>query len=375
VTCRLAISIVLACAGSARADDWTGGVEAGAEADSNVRRVEVGPQATEAPIAAGLARLGGRAAGRGITRYGSWIVDGLGLLRAVAAPADTGESVGVLAGDARWDVAIPRRAARAFVRADVYDVLSIGDLPSTRAFESRGAEAGVVVADGDRKITVSGGARDFTYKPDRDFDWYGPSLGVRVDAPLWHAAGDDPRSLDLAADYRFERRSFSGLAYADGCAPGAAPDPMCYVPTTAKRADLHHRALARLTYTGERVLSAGYELVVADSTSYGQSVIRHRVLASATSELGARVIATASAILELDQYPAPLLVARDVSGMSFSSIDDDNRNMVSILLGRPITGDWSVEARWAYWANAFSSDAYSFHRQLFYVGIVWGALH
>ncbi len=365
----------MVCAGRARADDWTGGLEAGGEADSNVRRVEVGPDTTEQPIAAGLFRLGGRAAGRGTTRYGSWIVDGLGLLRAVAAPADTGESIGVVAGDARWDVAIPHRAAHAFVRGDLYDVLSLGDVESTRAFESRGAEAGVVIADGDRKVTVAGGARDVTYKPDHDFDWTGPSLGVRVDAPLWRAAGDEPRSLDLAADYRFERRSFAGLAYADGCAPGAAPDPMCYVPTTAKRAALYHRALVRVTYTGERVFSAGYELVVDDSTSYGQSVIRHRALASATSELGARVIATASAILELDQYPAPLLVARGVNGMSFSSIDDDNRNMISILVGRPIAGEWTVEARWAYWANAFSSDAYSFRRQLVYVGIVWGALH
>ncbi|HTJ43986.1 MAG TPA: hypothetical protein VL463_17895 [Kofleriaceae bacterium] len=367
--------IVAVIAQGARADDWSGGVEAGGEADSNVRRVEVGPTTTEAPIAAGLFRLGGRVAGRGDTRYGSWTVDGLGLLRAVATQMSTGESVGVVAGDARWDVAIPHRTARAFVRADVYDVLGLEGLLSTRAFATRGAEAGVALADGERRVTVTGGARDFTYKPDHDFDWRGPSFGVRLDAPLWRATGDEPAALELSADYRFERRSFSGLAFANGCTPGAAPDPMCYVPTTAHRADLHHRALAQLTYTGERVLSAGYELVVADSTSYGQSVIRHRVLASATSELGARVLITASAILELDQYPAPLLVARDVNSTSFSSIEDDNRNMISVLLGRPITGRWSVEARWALWANAFTGDAYSFRRQVVYVGIVWGAPH
>ena len=41
-------------------------------------------------------------------------------------------------------------------------------------------------------------------------------------------------------------------------------------------------------------------------------------------------------ISKLDQYPAPLLVARDVGSMTFSSIDDDNRNMFSALLSRPV---------------------------------------
>ena len=139
-----------------------------------------------------------------------------------------------------------------------------------------------------------------------------------------------------------------------------------------RRADLEHRAQVRLTYTGDRVYSAGYELVVADSNSYGQSVYRHRVSASATSGLPWRWLATASAILELDQYPAPLLVARDVSSQTFASIDDDNRNMVSVLLSRPLAGRWSVEARWAYWTDAFGGGDYHFHRQLVYAGVVWG---
>ena len=370
---RLPLLILVISAASAHADDWTGGVEAGAEADSNVRRVETGPDETEAPIVAGLAQLGGHLAGRGTTGYGAWTLDGLGLLREVAAPSDTGESVAVVAGDARWDVALPHRSARAFVRGDLYDVISLDQIESTRAFESAGAEVGIAADDGDRRVTITAGARDFTYKPDHDFDWSGPSLGVRVDAPLWHADGAEPRALDLTADYHLERRAFTGLAFADGCMPGAAPDPTCYVPTTAHRADLYHRALARLTYTGARVFSAGYELVVDDSTSYGDSVYRHRVLASATTGLGAHLIATAQAILELDQYPAPLLVARGIASQPFSSIDDDNRNMIAVMLGRRLVGAWSIEARWAYWANAFSSDAYSFRRQLFSVGIVWGS--
>jgi hypothetical protein len=362
-----------ALAGRARADDWTGHLEAGAEVDSNVRRVEVGASSDEAPTTAGLARLGGRVAGTGHTGWGTWTIGGTAQARAVAAPAVAGESVAALAGQARWDVPIPHHAARAFVRVDGYDVVALGDGVGARAFSTRAAEAGVVATDGERRITIAGGGRDFTYKPDADFDWRGPSVALRLDAPVWHGHGEvSAPVIELSLDYRLERRRFRGLAFANGCAPGAVPMPACYVPTTSARADLHHAARALLTYTGERVWSIGYELTVDDSTSYGQSVTRHRALASVTARLPARFVVSASAILELDHYPAPLVVARGVASQAFSSIDDDNRSTGSLLLARPITGQWSAELRYAYWTDALATDGYAFHRQLAYAGLVWG---
>lgn len=357
----------------APADAWTGQAEAGGEVDSNVRRVEVGPGSDTGVQAAALARLGARLTGAGHTGWGAWTIAGGGQLRAIAAPGVAGESLAALALQARWEVGIPHRPARVFARVDGYDVVALGDGVGARAFATRAGELGVVARDGERRVTVAVGARDFTYKPDADFDWRGPSIALRLDAPIWHGPGDDsPPTIDLAADYRFERRRFHGLAFANGCAPATAPMPSCYLPTSSGRDDLHHQARVTLTYTGERVWSIGYELAVDDSTSYGQSVARHRALASVTARLPARLVASASAILEIDHYPAALVVARGVASQAFSSIDDDNRSTVSVLVSRPIAGRWSAEARYQYWTDAFAADAYAFRRQLAYGGLVWG---
>ena len=83
-------------------------------------------------------------------------------------------------------------------------------------------------------------------------------------------------------------------------------------------------------------------------------------------------MASASVILEIDHYPAPLIVARDVASQSFVSIDDDNRSTASVLLTRPIAGRWSVEARYQYWTDALLASGSGFRRQLAYAGLVWG---
>lgn len=117
--------------------------------------------------------------------------------------------------------------------------------------------------------------------------------------------------------------------------------------------------------------SIGYELAVDDSTSYGQSVARHRALASVTARLPARLVASASAILEMNHYPAALVVARGVASQAFSSIDDDNRSTVSVLVSanrRALVGGGAFQ----YWTDAFAADAYAFRRQLAYGGLVWG---
>lgn len=369
------LAIVGALAARAHADPpdanaWTGQLEAGAEVDSNVSRVEVGPASKGAPQAAALGRLGTRVTGAGRTGWGAWILGGGAQLRAIAAPGVAGESVAALALQARWEVGVPHRTAKAFARVEGYDVVALGPSEGARTFATRAGELGLVARDGDRRVTVAVGARDFTYKPDADFDWRGPSIALRLDAPIWHRGED--ATLELAAEYRLERRRFHGLAFADVCAPDDAPTPECSVPTTSTRDDLHHQARIALTYTGERVWSLGYELAVDDSTSYGQSVARHRALASVTARLPWKLVASASAILEIDHYPAPLLVSRDVASQAFSSIDDDNRSTISLLVSRSIGGRWSLEARYQYWTDALASDGYEFRRQLAYGGLVWG---
>lgn len=149
---------------------------------------------------------------------------------------------------------------------------------------------------------------------------------------------------------------------------------MCFVPTGMARRDLHHVAEAELTYTGDVVAGAGYQMAFNDSSSYGQSLVRHRITASLTAEAPAQVFATAIATLELDQHLDPLLVARDVIDQTFTSIDEENRSAVSLRLSRHLVAGWAGELRGAFYADALSSgDDMRFRRTVFYGGLTWNS--
>ena len=164
-----------------------------------------------------------------------------------------------------------------------------------------------------------------------------------------------------------------GVAFDDGCAPGDPVVPACFVPTGERRSDLHHVGEVEATYTGDVVVTAGYELTVNDSSSYGQSLVRHRLSGSATIELPGQVYATGSAALQVDQYLDPLLLARDVVSQSFTSIDDENRSALAVRLSRRVGRGFTAEARWAFFADSLSKDDLEFRRQVVYGGLTWSS--
>lgn len=350
---------------------WTAGAEAGAEYDSNVHRVEVDPDGGgDAPVAVPLARAGARFEGRGdADRAGRWGLGGQALLRRVVAD-ECCEDVIALSSDARWDRALPDPAARVGVRASYYDVLALEG--GARAFALGGADALVAITgEDDARFAASIGARDFRYKPDERFDWRGVALGARYVDTLLGGDADAPATLDLALGYRLERRTYRGRAFTNGCAPGEPVEPMCFVPTALARGDLHHVADVELAYTGGVVAGAGYQLTVNDSSSFGQSLVRHRVTGSVTAEAPLGVFATGIAALQLDQYLDPLLLAQDIANQTFTSIDEENRNELSLRLSRPLGGGWTAEARWAFYADSLSDDDLRFRRQVLYGGVTW----
>ena len=108
-----------------------------------------------------------------------------------------------------------------------------------------------------------------------------------------------------------------------------------------------------------------------DSSSYGQSLVRHRLTGSITAELPARVFATGTATLLVDDYLDPLLLAADVSSQTFTSIDEENRSALSVRLSRALGRRWAAEARWAFSADSLSNDDLRFRRQLVYGGVTW----
>jgi hypothetical protein len=128
-----------------------------------------------------------------------------------------------------------------------------------------------------------------------------------------------------------------------------------------------------LTWVGRQVAAIGYQLVLIDSNSFGQSLARHRVTASGTMALGAKLYATLLATLQLDQYLDGLVVRRDLQSQEFANVEDENRSSVQLRLARSISTQWAVEGRAAIWRNvAGGAMELDFQRELVYLGLVYG---
>jgi hypothetical protein len=357
--------VVAAVATPVGADGWRGQIEVGVEYDSNVARVEE----AQGPRAAPMARTRAEVELRGAARRLAWTVRASGGGRAAVAGSIDTENV----SEGSVDAAVVRRTTTQLAlgaRATHYEVFPLTDTTATRAFASSGADLSATLSDErGRTAAFAVGMRRLVYKPDRDFDWVGPALSVAVTQPLWRSADD--RAVDLAAGFRVESRRYRGLAYDNGCAPGAMLEIRCFVPSDRTRADLVSVATARVGYTGTRAASVSYELTVDDSTSFGASHLRQRLSGSVTTPLPLRVFATATVTGQLNRYPEPQLVARDVANQTFASLDDEARSSAALRLARGFGAAWQTEVRWAYHVSALGDEAVAFRRQLIYAGLTY----
>ena len=363
---------LLFAAHRAAASPWTVTLEGGAEADSNVERVETGPGLDVAPIRAGVVRLGaqlhhadrilGGAYTLGMSGLGRYVLD-----NDLASP----ENVALIAGDLRWLHAVGERPVAVGFALTGADALAISDSIGDRTFSNAGADALLAIRSGeDRKLTLGIGGRRFIYKPDHQFDWTGPVATARLDLVLWQPAGET-KSLELAGNAGFEARTYNSNAFADSCAIGEAQLPICFAPTTITRRDRVQRVGVELTWVGDIVAAAGYQVTVVDSNSYGQSLVRHRATLSATTELGWGIFGTALATLQIDRYLNGLLVQSDFQHTEFTNLEDENRSSIQVRVARPLGKTISVEIRGAIWRGIGDSMSAAFSRELLYAGLIY----
>jgi hypothetical protein len=155
------------------------------------------------------------------------------------------------------------------------------------------------------------------------------------------------------------------------CPPNARPSTDCSADSTATRADRFQRASIELTWTGDVVATAGYQLTVVSSNSYGQSLIRHRVMTSVTAELADKLFGSATATLQLDQYPDGRIVEKDMQHIEFTNLEDENRSSLQVRIARELSTSWSLEARAAVWRDFDTTATASFRRELVYAGIIY----
>jgi hypothetical protein len=368
---RAALALLL-LGRSAQAAPWTVTLEGGAEADSNVERVETGPGLDITPIAAGVARLGARLDHADKIFGGGYTLGASGLGRYVMGNDEASpENVFLVAADLRWLHAVGERPVHVGFAVTGADAIAITDSIGNRTFSNLGADALLAFRSGDdKKLTLAVGGRDFIYKPDREFDWTGPVANARLDLVLWQPEGQT-KSFELAGTAAFEARTYNSNAFADSCAIGEAQEPICFAPTTIRRRDRVQRIGLELTWVGDFVAALGYQLTVVDSNSYGQSLIRHRATLSGTKELFWGIFGTAIATLQIDRYLNGLLVQSDFQHTEFTNLEDENRSSIQVRLARPVTSTISVEMRGAIWRGIGDSMSDAFSRELLYAGLIY----
>jgi hypothetical protein len=349
----------------AGAEPWSLTMESGAEADTNVERVETVEGGAQR-IAAPAARAGARIDHHDYLLGGSYLLRLSGLARMVVNADTKPENVMLYAGEARWLRPVGSRPIAAGIHLVAADSFAITGGTGARTFRNLGGEALLVLGGDDHHLTLGVGGRDFRYKPDHDFDWRGPVADARLDVMLWQTSGKT-ESLELATTLGFEARSYQSAALA-GCS--TLPGDVCNMTTALRRNDRYQRASAELSWTGHVVATGGYQLTVIDSNSYGQSLIRQRIVASATMELPGELFATATATLQVDQYPDGILIEKDVQHQEFTNLEDENRSSLQVHFARELSPTWSLEARGAIWRDFASTDT-SFRRELIYLGVIY----
>jgi hypothetical protein len=370
---RSAVAVgILGILGSARtvwAGPWTVTMEGGGEADTNVARVETGSGLPNERVSAPVGRAGARIGHRGQLLGGGYLVALSGLARWVASGKVDNENIMLYAGDARWLHPIESRPVAVGFGITGADAVGFTGGIAARSFRNLGGDALVVLGSDDRHLTLAAGGREFVYKSDHMFDWRGPVGNARLDLSLWQGGGKS-RSLDLTTSLDVELRAYGSTTYKNVCPPDSGPNG-CSRFSSMPRTDRFQRASLDLTWTGEVVATAGYQLTVVNSNSFGQSLVRHRVMTSVTAELADKLFASATATLQLDQYPDGLLVAKDIQRLEFANLDDENRSSLQLRLARELSPAWSLETRAAVWRDFDTTGNASFRRELVYAGIIY----
>jgi hypothetical protein len=352
-------------------------VEAGAEIDSNPERIATGAGAS--PRAAAVARGGARLdlSWRPATRRA------LALTTVAAAkkfldpstPGAAEEDVAVIALDGRFDAALASRPVALGVRLSYYDAFERTTAGGADDHDFRTGDAALALTlrgENEQRVSLVAGVRAFQYKPDSRYDFAGEHVQLLWKRTLSTDGAEDDvdeaATWSIAADAGVARRAYDDRARVNLCPPGAPLNTGCLSSTDLTRVDVVYSGGIGLGYAGERLWAARYELQATLSNSFGQSLVRHRVELSGTSELGWSVFATARLVVQVNQFLDPLLLSRDIGLLT---IEDENRNSLSLHLTRDLGPHLAVEARATLATNEFATEELRYRRMTGYAGVVY----
>ncbi len=197
------------------------------------------------------------------------------------------------------------------------------------------------------QVWLEGQATALDYKPNRDADFWGPSLGAGATLH-W----SDNWQLMGSLRSRWRRFDTSAIAVGDqGVEELESP-----------RRDRFESASIGLLYRGPLVGQITYRYGRNRSNSFGQAMGRHAIEGRLTAPLPMDTFLSARLELQRARYEDEVRVDDTFY------IDEDNRNTLVTALRRPIRDDLWWEVRYSRYRQVFGADQ-TYHRQILGVAL------
>jgi hypothetical protein len=362
----------VASSGAARADParYELRAEVGAEYDSNPGRAEAvdglpaSPPIQGSPL--GRVVLAGDVAGTIASRHALSLSLGLagkGFTRSLARSED----VLVAQATAGWAVLVGGRTSVGLT-GSYYDV---GQRRTTAARDFRSLTPALRLdqtlgAFG--QLSIGAGYRWFTYKPEPDFDFGGPTF-FALYRHLVPAEEPGAADWEWSGGLSAEVRRFAGVRCTgiDAC-----PGP----PTAGQRRDQFFVAHLEATRTGTFLAGAGLAADGNASNSYGEAVIRGLVHVRAVVSLPGDVLLSGRAELVAARYRDAVPLARSmVPGTPQTTIEDERRSTLRLEAVRPLSRHVDLGVRYTFHTNEIAAGPVRFRRQTFllFVAVTGGS--
>jgi hypothetical protein len=332
--------------------------ELGVEYDSNAHRVEQVGDSSAGVIGSFLERFvaSGQGTGQVADRNAiAWSATAAGKI--FDAPAARSENVAIAQSSLVWRTALGPRTWLA-PSGTYYEAFQSWAPHYDPAGERRDFRSLAPTLELRTSLTDSvelgatAGYRWLLFKPDRDFDFNGPTAGVNL---RWLHDADSGADWEARAGAALEHRGFAGPALT----PCSDSLPC---PGSAMRTDQFLMAQADVTRTGRVLLAAGYAFHYNDSNSFGETVTRHIAIARVAGALPLGLYLAARADLLFAFYRDEVPVASMTGGKPFVNIEDENRSSVRVDLSRDIGDNLRGLLRYTFYANELGNSAGTYRR-------------
>jgi hypothetical protein len=208
-------------------------------------------------------------------------------------------------------------------------------------------------------IGVVGGYRWLVFKPNRDFDFNGPTGAVNL---RWGLPSEAAADWDAGISAAIENRRFAGRALVSPCnppspnVPNVADELPCFGLT--RRIDNLIMTRVDVTRTGRVLAGAGYAFHYNASNSVGETVMRHFASARFASALPWRLYVAARADLLFAFYSERVAIGTPTSpGSPYATIEDENRSSARVDVSRDIGEHWRIFTRYTFYANELGANS------------------